>query len=95
MAFLIVGTWIFMAPKELPKEIFNLKAQGEVVYHATLPAGECTRHIETVRQTLVMLVGHMDASEMLTEEYVETICIPQVVIDPDNPYQDSEKDSPY
>ena len=96
MALLILGTFIFNAPKELPKDTFTLSANGKVLYHLQVPAGECARHITTAREVLVMAVGRMDATDMLLQEFVETTCTkPPQLIDPDNPFQDSENVSPY
>jgi hypothetical protein len=95
MALLILGTFIFAAPKELPKETFTLTAKGKVLYHMQVPSGECTRHISTAREVLVMAVGSMNATDMLIEKFVETTCTKsQPTVDPDNLFQDNSVD-PY
>lgn len=84
MALLILGTWITMAPKELPRETFNISVNGETIYHQQIPQGECSRHIGTARAMLNIFYTNSEIQQLLTEEVLEVKCIKLEFIDLDN-----------
>jgi len=92
MAILILGTWIMMAPKELPKETFNITVNGETRYHQLINQGECARHMVTGRAMLNIFYTDSDIQQLLSSKSLEIKCIKQVLIDFDNP---TNSDDPY
>jgi len=82
MAILILGTWIFNAPKDLPKDVFNITVNNETQYFTTVQRGDCARHIETARQTLLLTYSLLEVQEMLAEEFIVIQCIKQEVTPP-------------
>lgn len=92
MALLILGTWITMAPKELPRETFNISVNGKTRYHQQIPQGECSRHIGSARAMLNILYTDSEIQQLLSSKTLEIKCIKQEFIDPDNI---TNSDDPY
>jgi len=66
MALLILGTWITMAPKELPRETFKITISGETWYHQQLPKGECSRHITTAHAMLTVFYNDAEIQQLFS-----------------------------
>lgn len=79
VGFAIIMVYLIYAPKELPKETFNISVNGETRYHAQIRQGECDRHIMTVRETLLLHYTLLEVQQILSQGIVSANCIKQEI----------------
>lgn len=82
MAILILGTFIMNAPKELPREVFNITVDGKTKFFTKIAQGECARHINTAREVLLLTYSKLEVQGMLSAKFIDIKCIKQDVTIP-------------